>query len=823
MVVPVAESRPGHGPQRRRLETDLLGLLPTAVAYLSEPGHRFDFANDAFRILVGSRELLGRSAREAFTEPGMQDYLELLDRVAATGEPEVGREAGLELRRTPGGAAEQVWVDFACEPHRGESDAVEGVLVHAVDVTAHVVDRRRLERVANELAASEERYRTLFETMLHGVVYHDAEGAIIAVNPTAASMLGVEPEALLGQRPQDPRWHAVREDGSPLPGDEHPAMVALRTGKITPDVLMGVAHGGTGERRWISVTAVPDARDHEGRPQRAYAMFRDVTEERRTAAALHERDRLLGRLRDTNVLGVVVADEQRVLDANDAFLQMVGHDRDDLVAGRIDWRAMTPPEWLPRDQQALEEMRRSGSCRPFEKELVHTDGQRVPILIGAAVIDQDPMRWVTFTVDLSEQQRAERERVELRAAAEAARIEAVTAEERLDFLLGAGALVAATRDPDELLHHATRLVVPSLADFAAVFLPMPDGSLRVTAPTFEGVEGAAFLAEFALPVAADSGHAVQAAYRTGLSQLRPDLGILAVPLSIGADQLGVLALGRGEERAGPVEFDVSVIEELGRRLAVGLTHADAFAREHNVAESLQRSVLPSSLPTVSGLDLAVRYLPATEGVEVGGDWYDAFPLAPHHVGIVIGDVVGHNVASASVMAQVRNALRAYAIESVGPGVALARTNTVLSRLLPDAQATVFYAVLDVETGDLSYANAGHPPPLVSSPDGTVRYLAEGEGLMLGVDEEPAFPQGHWHLGPGQTLLLYTDGLVEDRSRSLEDGLGALAAVVTGRQPANADDLCTSVEAALLGCPVRADDVCLLAVRFAGSPAAQVPV
>jgi PAS domain S-box-containing protein len=815
---------------------ELLERLPAAVAYVTGEDHVFEIANDACLRLVGSRDVVGRPARKALPEMAALGYVELLDEVRATGEAVSGHDEEITVR-TETGEPRQVFVDFRLEPVREPSGGqVVGVLVHAVDVTDHVLDRRRLECLARELSEAQERYRTLFETMLHGVVYHDADGAIVAANPTAGTMLGVDPEALIGLTPQGENWAAVREDESPFPGDEHPAMVALRTGEVVADVVMGVAHAVTGERRWLSVTAVPDSRDEQGRPQRAYAMFRDVTEQRDTAEALRERESFLGHLRDANVLGILVADEKRVIEANDAFLDMVGYTREDLEAGRIDWRAMTPDEWLPQADLAVALLRRTGVCPPFDKEYVHADGHRVPALVGAALVQRDPMRWVTFVADLSERQRAEEERARLIANAQAARAEAERAEERLGLLLRAGALVAATRDRDEVLRHVTRLVVPAIADFAAVFLRTDDGSLQAAVTEHRDEAGARLLSRLERQPAATSGDSgVRLAFRTGRSQLVQDVATrlaewrdvdpelaevvtrlhadskIAIPITQGEDVLGVLWIGRVHGRAEFTEGDVSVAEELGRRLALGLTHAEDIAREHTVAEMLQRSVLPEVLPGVPGLDLAVVYLPATEGVEVGGDWYDAFPLGEGRLGIVLGDVVGHSLATATAMNQVRNSLRAYAVDTPEPSVVLERTNTVLTRLLPEAMATVFYGVLDLGTGELTYANAGHPPPLIVTSDGP-RYLTGGDGLMLGVADTASCATVSEHLEPGTSLLLYSDGLVEDRRRSLDEGLDMLARVFAGRRPESAEEMCVAAQDALLEEPTRADDVCLLAVR-----------
>ena len=248
---------------------------------------------------------------------------------------------------------------------------------------------------------------------------------------------------------------------------------------------------------------------------------------------------------------------------------------------------------------------------------------------------------------------------------------------------------------------------------------------------------------------------------------------------------------------------------------MGLANADAFAREHAIAETLQRSLLPDALPQVPGLDLAVRYVPATEGADVGGDWYDAFPLQGGRIGLVTGDVGGHSIASASVMGQVRSMLRAYAIDDPDPARVLERANTALARLLPDVLASVVYAVLDPATGDLAYASAGHPPPLVTTGAGHVEYLDDTTGIMLGACTGTSFTTGHRLLPPGARLLRYTDGLIEDRHRDVCDGLTILAQTLQRSPPSSAAQTCAAVHAALLGTARRHDDVCLLTARLTG--------
>ncbi len=191
----------------------------------------------------------------------------------------------------------------------------------SADVTAHVRDRRGQETLAEQLTVTEDRYRTLFETLPQGVIYCAANGLIIEANPAASEILGVDADAMISW-PLAPAWDAVHEDGSPWQPEEFPVTVALRTGEVVTDAVVGVPHGRTGETRWLRITAVPDARDQDGRPQRAYAMFRDLTEQRRAETVVRDGSELMGRLREANVLGVVVVSEQRIVEANDAYLDM---------------------------------------------------------------------------------------------------------------------------------------------------------------------------------------------------------------------------------------------------------------------------------------------------------------------------------------------------------------------------------------------------------------------------------------------------------------------------------------------------------------------
>jgi PAS domain S-box-containing protein len=827
---------PGSGGLGRLRE--VLANQPAALAYVAGPDLVFEFASDGYRQALGWRDLIGRPYREAVPEVVGQPRFEALREVLRTGEPRQVRGEEVRLRRN-GAELEPAYIDSSCQPVRDEAGRVAGVLIFSTDVSDHVRDRQQLEELANSLRRSEERYGTLFETLPHGIIHLERDGSVIRANPAAVEILGLAPgEMTLADR----AGQLLHEDGTPYRPDELPAMVALRTGEMVSGVVAGVRNARTGEVRWVRIiTAVPDARDAQDQPRRAYAVFTDITEQRRAQAGLRESNRLLGRLREANVLGVFVANEEGIEEANDAFLDIVGYTRDDLEAGRITWDAINPREWAQIFYEAVEQIRRTGACRPYEREHLHRDGHRVPTLIGAALLDRDPLRWATFIVDLTARQRSEQERAELLAREQAARVAADAAQDRLALLLDAGNLVAATGSRQELQDQATQLLVPALADSCLVLQPTAQGMLRAASVVHRDPAKAAILQELRA-IDMPNGPLLQAALTQATTQIVTDASVMmfvtchtprevtdilrrvpprsmvVMPMLIGRRTAGVTVLGRDDGRPPFTEADVPVLEELSRRMAIGMANVETFAREHTVAETLQRALMPHAPPEIAGLDVAVRYLPATGGVHVGGDWYDVFPLGRDRVALAIGDVVGHSIGSASVMGQIRSLLRAYALDDPAPAGVLGRTNAAVCQLLPDAVATVLYAVLDLPTGDLAYANAGHPPALLHTGEGHAEYLDGAPGAMLGASTGTDYPVSRRRLAPGARLLLYTDGLIEDRRRDIAEGFSGLARAMRQSLTQTAEQTCQLVQTAMLGSGTRADDVCILAIHLQDQPA-----
>jgi serine phosphatase RsbU (regulator of sigma subunit)/FixJ family two-component response regulator/anti-sigma regulatory factor (Ser/Thr protein kinase) len=285
--------------------------------------------------------------------------------------------------------------------------------------------------------------------------------------------------------------------------------------------------------------------------------------------------------------------------------------------------------------------------------------------------------------------------------------------------------------------------------------------------------------------------------------------LLGVPLLADGRVIGVLHVGTTAPRRFTAE-DTVVLQLAGDRAARAIERARRYQQEHETAVTLQRSLLPERLPDVPGLALAARYLPGASGAEVGGDWYDVIPLADGRVGIAMGDVVGRGIPAASLMGQLRNGLRAYAIEGHPPGAVIERLDRLVQSLNPGRMATLLYLVLETDGRAACFANAGHPPPLVVDADRRPSLLEGARSVPLGVLPYASFEQTEVRLEPGSTLVLYTDGLIEERGISLEIRLEDLkrAAAFDFEDP---NELCERLLAELLPEGAGADDVAILAL------------
>jgi hypothetical protein len=293
--------------------------------------------------------------------------------------------------------------------------------------------------------------------------------------------------------------------------------------------------------------------------------------------------------------------------------------------------------------------------------------------------------------------------------------------------------------------------------------------------------------------------------------------ILSVPMVARRRTLGAIALIRTAAGNPFSQDDVHLAADLGSRAALAIDNVRLYQREHTVADTLQRSLLPV-LPDVPGIESAAHYVSASSAADVGGDFYDLLALPDDSVAIVVGDVVGHDVAAAAAMGHLRGLLRAciWDSEEADPGAVLARVDRLVQGLRVASLATMVYARAvrpdaDGEPWRVHVANAGHPPMLLRRPNGSVDILAEVTGMLVGVDVASRREAVVLEVPRGSTLIAYTDGLIERPGRDMDAGIHELCERVM-RAPRDADprELC---DIAVSGALDHRDDVALIAVRF----------
>ncbi|QKW30595.1 SpoIIE family protein phosphatase [Streptomyces seoulensis] len=299
------------------------------------------------------------------------------------------------------------------------------------------------------------------------------------------------------------------------------------------------------------------------------------------------------------------------------------------------------------------------------------------------------------------------------------------------------------------------------------------------------------------------------ALEPALAEVGPG-GLAVLPLPAGGRMAGACLIGWDTPHDfGPDER--ALLTASAGLAGQALMRAHAFDAEHELVGTLQRTLLPRRLPRLPGAEAVARYLPATAGLEVGGDWYDVIPLPDHHVALVIGDVQGHSAGAATLMGQMRTALRAYAVEGHPPDVVVSHANRLLLDMETDLFATCAYVDVDMEAGTAWCVRAGHLPPVLRHPDGGTEIVHAEGGPPLGVQSEADFPMTPVRLRSGAVLALATDGLVESPDADIDVGLDRLARGLAGADPGHLG----LVADALLTGARRDDDIALLLLRYDG--------
>jgi phosphoserine phosphatase RsbU/P len=300
--------------------------------------------------------------------------------------------------------------------------------------------------------------------------------------------------------------------------------------------------------------------------------------------------------------------------------------------------------------------------------------------------------------------------------------------------------------------------------------------------------------------------------------------LLGVPLLAGGKVIGVLHVGSLSERSFGAQ-DAELLQMAADRAALAL-HSLMAQDDALAAIALQRSLLPTALPAVTGIDLAARYV--TGSGTVGGDWYDVFVLPDGRLGVVVGDVAGSGLEAAVIMGRMRSALRAYALEAADPATTLRMLDRKIQYFEPDAMATVLYGLYTPLTGELTVSSAGHLPPVLGAPGEPAALLSLRADPPIGTADDPQRRTATVFIPPGAFLCCFTDGLVERRDQVIDRGMDTLAAaldkqIAAGANPGDlnvlpAEDACAAVMRSLVGNSPAPDDIAVLILNRHSSAA-----
>ena len=511
----------------------------------------------------------------------------------------------------------------------------------------------------------------------------------------------------------------------------------------------------------------------------------------------------------------------RWLEVNDALCELLDRSQTQLLRQPL-WDLVHPAD----REHERDAVRRLLSDRPLfdqsEKRFVRPSGEVVHAIVSVSLTADShdrPQGYIWQVVDVTEQRLAEAER--------AARVEAEAVVQTIGKLQQVTEAALMHLELDELLDLLVERVGEGFgADVVRILLRDHDDDELFTVGAAAGLDreaGTRVELGGALDEVVDRGMPVT------LHELRPGAGLdrameeanvsslMASPLTVKGRVAGVVEVGVRGARRFTLE-DESLLMLMADRAGLAIEHARAYERELSNVEMLQRSLLPDRLPALDGIQVAARYMPG--GADVGGDWYDAIPLEGGRLGAAMGDVVGHGIGAAALMGQLRHAMRAYALEGHSPAGVLDQLDRVVRSLDGSQMATLLYLVVEEDHSTVTFSSAGHVPPLVISPEGEAEYLETAPNPPLGVFESPTHKEMTARLEPGSTIVLYTDGLVEERGVSIDQGLEALR-LAASQDPCHPDELCDRLVDSMLAIHTANDDIAVLALR--ALPAAPPPL
>ncbi len=639
--------------------------------------------------------------------------------------------------------------------------------------------------------------RNLLDAVAGGVILHDTRGFAVYANAAALDLIGLTFAEISGAAPIREGWRATNEKGDDLGLEEQPAAAALRTGE-KQQLLVGITFPD-GDRRWLWNEAVAIT-GRTGRPELVISSFIDLTA-RRTAEERLELSIDAGRI---GIWDWNITTNDLVWSEHVERLFGVAPDKFEGTFEAFLTRVHPDDRQLVREAIAIAVQQ--GGRYDTELRVVWPDGSVRWLLAVGEVhrnLDGVPVRMLGVTRDITARREAELERE--------------SNEQRLSFLIEATTVLSESFEYEATLGRLAHLVVPLLADWCAIDLLGEDRSFRRVASV--GAEPAGDEAALV---------SVPRRVRAGGSELRSDVAggelgelrsLIVAPLPSRGDVVGALWLGIAASGRRYDVDDLMLVEELARRAALAVENARLYEDRRRVADTLQASLLPPTLPSVAGIDVGAAYRASGEGNDIGGDFYDVFEIGGGAWAAVIGDVCGKGTGAAALTGLARHTLRAAALRGDAPSGVLSLLNDAILREQSDDRflTAVFCRIVPTDDGArVVLARGGHLPPLLRRTDGTVRPLGHA-GLLLGSFPDVNLADDTIELDPGDVIVLCTDGVTEAPSADGIFGPERLRDLVAGCGGLDAQAVADRVKQAALdfqpGLP--RDDVAVLVLRVPG--------
>ena len=690
---------------------------------------------------------------------------------------------------------------------------------HPVAVYSILMDISQLKQVEGTLRTKEEFLRRRYDAISAGMIVTDSQGRIAYANNAAGDILGLSPEQMLATTAHDSIWQFVREDGSPLPLDEFPPYVAIRTGKPVRGEVVGVVSGEPPSHHWIVLNCEPILDPATGKVTEIIDTFVDITERKQAEQALAESEERYRSLVDTADAVIFRIDPQgRPIALYGCVAERTGYSIAEFMENPLLWRARIHPDDLERVGASYQEIASTGEPKAIEMRIVQRSGailwvrtHNTPRYDGEGNL----LYFDAVGLDISErveaQQREARRAAGMVALADVSQAFASSldaqhildsATQRLCNALGSVSL-GITFEPSNgrLLHLST--CCPRGRDTENL-----DRAIERTSTTIDDVFGP----EGAKPRLVTDMRSVSRVGARFVDAAGLGPGIVA-PVTAGEGAIGILAGARPHGQEFDHE-DLWFLTEIASHASAALASADLYKRQAHIAETLQRSLMPGK-PVIECLDVATLYSPAPGEIEVGGDFLDIFPLDNDRVGLVVGDVSGKGLEAAIHTAEAKYMLRAFVHQNSDPSYVMSSLNQALYSFLPDETfITLTYFVIDAHQHTISYVNAGHEISLVLCRDYNALKEIRPSGPVLGVMTNAIYDIGYVPLEPDDTLVSYTDGVTDVRIDGDRFGYDRLRDAVAVAPPGDAQSLMDYVMSEVQSCGpcTQTDDQVIVVVR-----------